>query len=100
MTPLDFLPMLTRVLEEVNQISLPGPGFTRPSYSNEETRAHECIAEICEELGLKIHRDPAGNLFARLPDATGHCLRSILVRIWILSVRVEPMTERLVSRPR
>ena len=67
MTPLDFLPMLTRVLEEVNQISLPGPGFTRPSYSNEETRAHDCIAEICEELGLKIHRDPAGNLFARLP---------------------------------
>ena len=67
MNPVEFLPMLTRVLEEVSQISLPGPGFTRPSYSNEESRAHECVAGICEALGLKIHRDLAGNLFARLP---------------------------------
>ena len=67
MNPMRFLPMLTRVLEEVNQVSLPGPGFTRPSYSEEESRAHECVASICEALGLQIHRDPAGNLFARLP---------------------------------
>lgn len=67
MNPKQFLPMLTRVLEEVNQVSLPGPGFTRPSYSKEESRAHECVANICEALGLQIHRDPAGNLFARLP---------------------------------
>ena len=67
MNPANFLPMLNRVLEEVNQISLPGPGFTRPSYSNEESSAHKCIAGICETLGLKIRCDPAGNLFARLP---------------------------------
>ena len=59
MNPTTFLPMLTRVLDEVNQISLPGPGFTRPSYSNEESRAHECIAGICEALGLKIRYDAA-----------------------------------------
>ena len=67
MNPTTFLPMLTQVLDEVNRISLPGPGFTRPSYSDEESRAHECVAGICEALGLKIRRDPAGNLFARLP---------------------------------
>lgn len=67
MNPTTFLPMLTRVLDEVNCISLPGPGFTRPSYSDEESRAHDCVARICEALGLKIQRDPAGNLFARLP---------------------------------
>ena len=67
MNPTTFLPMLTQVLDEVNRISLPGPGFTRPSYSDEESRAHECIAGICEALGLKIRCDPAGNLFARLP---------------------------------
>lgn len=62
-----FVPTLTRVLEEVNRFSLPGPGYTRPSYSDEESRAHECIAEICETLGLKAWRDLAGNLFCRLP---------------------------------
>ena len=67
MNPMQFLPTLTRVLEEVNQVSLPGPGFTRPSYSEEESRAHECVANICETLGLQVHRDNAGNLFARLP---------------------------------
>ena len=67
MKPDTFLPMLTRVLETVNRISLPGPGFTRPSYSDEESRAHECVARICMSLGLDIWRDPAGNLFARLP---------------------------------
>ena len=54
MNPVEFLPMLTRVLEEVNQISLPGPGFTRPSYSNEESRAHECVAGICEAQGICV----------------------------------------------
>ena len=54
MNPMKFLPMLTRVLEEVNRFSLPGPGFTRPSYSDEESRAHECVAGICEALGLKV----------------------------------------------
>ena len=56
MNPMQFLPTLTRVLEEVNQVSLPGPGFTRPSYSEEESRAHECVASICEALGLQLAR--------------------------------------------
>ena len=73
MNPMQFLPTLTRVLEEVNQVSLTGPGFTRPSYSEEESRAHECVANICEALGLQVHRDHAGNLFARLPG----CKRSL-----------------------
>ena len=38
MNPMQFLPTLTRVLEEVNQVSLPGPGFTRPSYSEGKSR--------------------------------------------------------------
>lgn len=56
-----------RLLDRINAISEPGPGYTRPSYSALETAAHRVIAEEAEPLGLKVTRDAAGNLFARLP---------------------------------
>ncbi|MBB3609958.1 Zn-dependent hydrolase [Rhizobium sp. BK602] len=58
---------IDRLLHRINAISAPGPGYTRPSYSALETAAHHVIAEEAEALGLKVTRDAAGNLFARLP---------------------------------
>ena len=58
---------IDRLLDRINAISEPGPGYTRPSYSALETAAHHVIAKEAETLGLKVTRDAAGNLFARLP---------------------------------
>jgi beta-ureidopropionase / N-carbamoyl-L-amino-acid hydrolase len=56
-----------RIIERVNALSLPGPGYTRPSYSPLETEAHAIIAAEAEELGMTVRRDAAANLFARMP---------------------------------
>jgi N-carbamoyl-L-amino-acid hydrolase len=56
-----------RLLEKINAISAPGPGYTRPSYSSLESDAHRVIAEEAEGLGLEVTRDAAMNLYARLP---------------------------------
>lgn len=58
---------IDRLLDRINAISDPGPGFTRPSYSPLESRAHAVVAEEAERLGLTVTRDAALNLFARLP---------------------------------
>lgn len=58
---------IARLLDRINAISLPGPGFTRPSYSPEESAAHAIVLQECEALGLTVTRDAALNLFARLP---------------------------------
>ena len=61
--------MIARVLDRVNRIGASNPGWTRPSYSAEETQAHEVIADEADRLGLQVFRDAGGNLFARLPGA-------------------------------
>ena len=55
------------ILSEVNAISLPGPGYTRPSYSPLESEAHRVIERRAGALGLTVSRDAGMNLFARLP---------------------------------
>ena len=57
---------IRRIIERVNALSLPGPGYTRPSYSPLETQAHAIIAAEAEALGMSVTRDAARNLFARL----------------------------------
>jgi N-carbamoyl-L-amino-acid hydrolase len=59
--------VIGRIIERVNALSLPGPGYTRPSYSPLETQAHILVAAEAEALGLAVTRDAASNLFARLP---------------------------------
>lgn len=59
--------MVERVLTEVNAISLPGAGYTRPSYSPQESAAHRVIERHATALGLEVWRDAGLNLFARLP---------------------------------
>ncbi|WP_018901763.1 hydantoinase/carbamoylase family amidase [Rhizobium sp. 2MFCol3.1] len=58
---------IDRLLDRINAISDPGPGFTRPSYSPLESRAYDVVAEEVERLGMAVSRDAALNLFARLP---------------------------------
>lgn len=43
------------------------PGFTRPSYSPEETAAHAVVARCAADLGLAIGRDAAANTAMTLP---------------------------------
>jgi beta-ureidopropionase / N-carbamoyl-L-amino-acid hydrolase len=59
--------MAEGILAEVNAISAPGPGYTRPSYSPLETAAHQVIERRARALGLTVSRDAGCNLFARLP---------------------------------
>jgi N-carbamoyl-L-amino-acid hydrolase len=61
------LATLERLFDRINAISLPGPGYTRPSYSALEGRAHAVIAEEAAALGLAVTRDAAMNLYVRLP---------------------------------
>ena len=58
---------IRRVLDRVNTLSAPGPGWTRPSYSDLESRAHAVIESEANALDLDTSRDDAGNFFARLP---------------------------------
>ena len=51
-----------RIVARVNALSLPGPGYTRPSCSPLETRAHAVVAEEAEALGMVVSRDAASNL--------------------------------------
>ena len=57
---------VTRLLERINAITDPGPGFTRPSYSELESKAHDIVIQEAEALGLTVTRDAGLNLFARL----------------------------------
>ena len=43
------------------------PGFTRPSYSPEESAAHAVVTRCAADLGLAIHRDAAANTTMTLP---------------------------------
>ncbi|NWJ27425.1 hydantoinase/carbamoylase family amidase [Rhizobium sp. RM] len=67
MTEVFIKDTIDRMIDRINAISEPGPGFTRPSYSALESAAHQIVAEECGVLGLEVTRDPALNLFARLP---------------------------------
>lgn len=39
-------------------------GFTRLSYSEEEKQAQQAFSRIAENLGLDVHYDRAGNVWA------------------------------------
>lgn len=58
---------IDRVLAKVNTLSNGGPGWTRPSYSDLESQAHDLIEAEVRALDMSVKRDAAGNLFARLP---------------------------------
>lgn len=61
-----ILETITVLLERINAISDAGPGWTRPSYSALESKAHCVIEDAARDLGLLVNRDPAGNFFARM----------------------------------
>jgi beta-ureidopropionase / N-carbamoyl-L-amino-acid hydrolase len=61
------LDAIERLFERVNSITLPGPGYTRPSYSALESHAHAVIAEHAAALGLTATRDAGLNLYIRVP---------------------------------
>ena len=61
-----------RAMERLSQLAEIGAdaergGTTRPGLSVDEQRACELVAEWCEEEGLAVSWDAAGNLIARRP---------------------------------
>lgn len=54
-----------------------GPGANRPAYTPAEDEAHALVARWLAEAGLEVSRDPAGNLFGRLPGR-----RPELAEVW------------------
>lgn len=57
---------ITRVLAAINAISAGGLGWTRPSYDDLESAAHAVVEREAQALELKVWRDAAGNLYARM----------------------------------
>jgi acetylornithine deacetylase/succinyl-diaminopimelate desuccinylase-like protein len=61
--------LAVRLLERLEQLYAigGGPGANRLGGSAEEDEAHELAAGWMREAGLEVERDPAGNLYGRLP---------------------------------
>ncbi|MCJ2057646.1 hydantoinase/carbamoylase family amidase [Methylobacterium sp. J-048] len=55
------------LFDELARCGRTDPGFTRPSYSPEETGAHAIVARCGADLDLAIHRDIAANTTMTLP---------------------------------
>jgi hydantoinase/carbamoylase family amidase len=53
-------------------------GFNRLGYSSEEWAAMDVFCSICEELGLRVRRDEAGNCIARW-DVSGEVATAVAV---------------------
>lgn len=72
-------------IEELSELSEPGPGVTRLAYSQCERQAHERFAEWMESAGCAVGTDAAGNSIATRPGlvsgaaalATGSHLDSV-----------------------
>ena len=62
---------IVRHIDVLSKIGNLGPnirdGFTRASYSEEETEAHDYIRECGEDMGLVSKVDDIGNLFLKTP---------------------------------
>lgn len=69
--------VIAKVLDRVNAISAPGPGFTRPSYSSLETAAHAVIVDEVRRLGLEVRWDAVLIFSARYRGAIGRRRRFI-----------------------
>lgn len=63
---------LARILfEQLREMSFDGVGITRDSYGKGEHLAHQLLARIAEEHGLRVTRDAALNLYMTLPGRDG-----------------------------
>jgi allantoate deiminase len=70
MPPTTSIPRAERAMERLDLLAGIGAaggdgGITRPGLSAAEERAHALVAGWCEEAGLAVSRDGAGNLYAR-----------------------------------
>ncbi|MDP4006199.1 hydantoinase/carbamoylase family amidase [Methylobacterium sp. NEAU K] len=58
---------IEHLLAELARCGQDDPGFTRPSYSPEETEAHAIVTRSAADLGLSIRQDAAANTYMTLP---------------------------------
>ncbi|MBE7246445.1 MAG: Zn-dependent hydrolase, partial [Actinomycetospora chiangmaiensis] len=55
------------LFEDLARCGRSDPGFTRASYSPEETEAHTVVTRCAADLGLAVNRDAAANTTMTLP---------------------------------
>lgn len=55
------------LFDALREMSVDGPGVTRPSYCDGEQRAHDHLAGLARGLDLTVEADAAGNLLMRWP---------------------------------
>src|SRR6478736_5714956 len=70
MAPTTSIPRAERAMERLDLLARVGAvgdggGITRPGLSAAEDAAHTLVAGWCEEAGMAVSRDAAGNLYAR-----------------------------------
>jgi hydantoinase/carbamoylase family amidase len=70
MPPTTSIPRAERAMERLDLLARigavgDGGGITRPGLSAAEDDAHVLVAGWCEEAGMTVSRDAAGNLYAR-----------------------------------
>jgi allantoate deiminase len=70
MPPTTSIPRAERAMERLDLLARIGAvaddgGITRPGLSAAEDDAHALVAGWCEETGMAVSRDAAGNLYAR-----------------------------------
>ena len=70
MPPTTSIPRAERAMERLDLLARIGAvgddgGITRPGLSAAEDDAHALVAGWCEEAGMAVSRDSAGNLYAR-----------------------------------
>lgn len=58
-------------LDELAELSAPGPGVTRLAFGPEDARAREWFKARCERIGLSFRVDRAGNCVGVMPAAEG-----------------------------
>jgi beta-ureidopropionase / N-carbamoyl-L-amino-acid hydrolase len=70
--------LATSLFEQLRRDGLDEPGVSRDPYGAGEQRAHATVAVAARQLGLRIERDAAANLYMTLPGHNAAAKRIII----------------------
>jgi N-carbamoyl-L-amino-acid hydrolase len=63
------MPLAEKLFTAVHECGFDGQGITRDTYGSGEQRAHDVIAAQAQQLGLRVQRDAALNLYITYPGS-------------------------------
>jgi N-carbamoyl-L-amino-acid hydrolase len=70
--------LATSLFDQLRRDGLDDPGVSRDPYGQGEQRAHATATEVARQLGLRIERDEAANLYMTLPGRDAAAKRVIV----------------------